>query len=208
VALTTEPDGEDLVAHATLTAERVLPGQSDPVRTVHFTGNVRLSTTGPDSEQTEIDATPAERHLSPEQVYSFYFHGPAYQVVDTAWRSEGASLARLTPDLPQDRIPADAPLTNAPRLVELCFQTAGLWQAGRDGQLALPMAVDRVSVLVAEPEGQLYAVAREVGESTYDAVVVTGDGQVVVRLDGYHSIPVPMPIPEDVAGPLTDTYAE
>ena len=52
----------------------------------------------------------------------------------------------------------------------------------------------------AVPEGEVFAVARQVGPSTYDAVVATRDGRVLVRLDGYHSIPVPMPIPDDVAG--------
>ena len=210
IALTTEPDGDDLVAHAVLSAERVLPGQSAPVRTVHFTGDVRLSAGEVTEEHVELDPNPAERQLGPEQVYSFYFHGPAYQVVDAAWRADGAALGRLSDHLPQDRQPADARLVNAPRLVELCFQTAGLWQAGRDHQLALPLAVDRVSVRSVEavPEGEVYAVAREVGPSTYDAVVATRDGRVLVRLDGYHSIPVPMPIPDDVAGPLTDTYAD
>ncbi|MCB0905887.1 MAG: SDR family NAD(P)-dependent oxidoreductase, partial [Nocardioidaceae bacterium] len=205
-----EPDGDGLVAHAVLSAERVLPGQPAPVRVVHFTGDVRLGAGDPAEETVELDATPAERRLDPEQVYSFYFHGPAYQVVDAAWRSDGAAVGRLSDHLPQDREPADLPLVNAPRLVELCFQTAGLWQAGRDHQLALPLAVDRLRVMSTEPvpEGEVYAVAREVGVSTYDAIVATRDGRVLVRLDGYHSIPVPMPIPDDVAGPLTDTYAD
>ncbi|MFN8193922.1 MAG: SDR family NAD(P)-dependent oxidoreductase [Nocardioidaceae bacterium] len=208
IAMTVEPDGADLLGHATLTAERVLPGQSAPVRTVHFTGTVRLATERAEAETVKVNVKPGKKRLSTEQVYSFYFHGPAYQVVDTAWKSGKAALARLTADLPDDRVPTDTTLANAPRLVELCFQTAGLWQAGRDGQLALPMAVDRVSVLEPEPQGRLFAVSREVGEATYDVMVVTGDGQVVVRLDGYHSIPVPMPIPEEVAGPLTETYAD
>ena len=41
------PDGDDLVAHCTLSAERQLPGQEQPQRTVHFTGRVRLGTDAP-----------------------------------------------------------------------------------------------------------------------------------------------------------------
>ncbi len=92
--------------------------------------------------------------------------------------------------------------------MELCFQAAGLWQAGREGQLALPQAVDRVAVLVPDADGELYAVAAPAGESVFDAVVVDAEGRVVVRLEGYHSIPVPMPIPDDVAGPLAEAYAD
>jgi hypothetical protein len=45
------PDGDDLVADAQLSAERMLPGQAEPQRTVHFTGRVRLAR----------DPLPAER---------------------------------------------------------------------------------------------------------------------------------------------------
>ena len=37
------PDGDGLVAHARLSAQRTLAGQSQPQRTVHFTGTVRLA---------------------------------------------------------------------------------------------------------------------------------------------------------------------
>ena len=210
IDVTTEPDaaGPDLLAHCRLSAERALPGQEAPVRTVHFTGTVRLGTGDVAEERDELDLSPAGPGLVAEQVYSFYFHGPAYRVVDGAWRSGDRAVARLAADLPDDRVPADAPLANAPRLVELCFQAAGLWQAGREGQLALPQAVDRVAVLVPDADGELYAVATPTGESAFDAVVVDAEGRVVVRLEGYHSVPVPMPIPDEVAGPLAGAYAD
>ena len=56
-------------------------------------------------------------------------------------------------------------------------------------------------------DGRLLTFIGVEGEALRE-MVVTSDGQVVVRLDGYHSIPVPMPIPEEVAGPLTQTYAD
>ncbi len=213
LAVTTEPDGSDLAAHCTLSAERTLPGQDRPVRTVHFTGTVRLSSPAEDQAEDQgegegTDLAPAEHRLSPEQVYSFYFHGPAYQVVEEAWRADGVALARLTADLPGDRTPATTSLSAAPRLVELCFQAAGLWQAGRDGQLALPRSVDRLTVLDADAGGDLYAVARQTGEDSFDARVVSPDGRIVVRLEGYHSTPVPMPIPDEVAGALREVFAD
>jgi hypothetical protein len=36
----------------------------------------------------------------------------------------------------------------------------------------------------------------------FDCVVVDAAGTVVVRLDGYHTIPLPSPIPDDVAADL------
>ncbi|MGZ5400871.1 MAG: SDR family oxidoreductase, partial [Nocardioides sp.] len=151
VSAVTAPDpegGEDLVAHCTLTAERRLPGSEDPVRTTHFTGRVRLTGLPVEEERSDLDRAAHEPVVNAEQVYRFYFHGPAYQVVETAWRDGDGPTARLPESLPDDRSPADAPLSLAPRLVELCFQTAGLWEAAREDRLALPMSVGRVCVLL------------------------------------------------------------
>ena len=143
VSAVTTPDpagGPDLVAHCTLTAQRLLPGSDDPVRTTHFTGRVRLTPDAVDEERSTLDRGAHEPVVDAGLVYRFYFHGPAYQVVESAWRDGDGPSARLAGSLPDDRSPADAPLALAPRLVELCFQTAGLWEAAHDNRLALPLA--------------------------------------------------------------------
>ncbi len=199
------PDGDDLVAHCTLSAERQLPGQEQPQRTVHFTGRVRLGTHAPPNEQIEPPGDPSGPTLDAEQVYSFYFHGPAYQVVSAAWRDGDASVATLTDPLPANHVPPEQPLSTAPRLIELCFQTAGLWQAGLEDRLALPMRVGRAS-WQATPDGPVRAVARETSAGVFDCVVVDSSGTVVARLDGYETIPLPAPIPDAVAAALHATY--
>ncbi len=204
------PDGDDLVAHCTLSAERKLPGHDTPQRTVHFTGRVRLGTpaTGEAGEIIAVPADPSGTTLDAEQVYSFYFHGPAYQVITSAWRADDASIALLRDPLPDNHVPAALPLATAPRLVELCFQTAGLWQAGLEDLLALPMQVGSASVLIdpATAAAPLHAVAREVATGVFDCLVVDATGRVVVRLDGYRTIPLPAPIPEVVASALHTTF--
>ena len=202
------PEGDEVVARCTLSAERLLPGHDAPQRTVHFTGTVRLGTGDPAAETATVPATPAGATLGAEQVYAFYFHGPAYQVVTSAWRGDDASVALLADPLPPNHAPAELPLTTAPRLVELCFQTAGLWQAGLEDRLALPLRVGSARVLVAADAvtGPLHAVAREVEPGVFDCAVVDGDGRVVVRLDGYRTVPLPAPIPEAVASDLHATF--
>ena len=81
--------------------------------------------------------------MARDDVYRLYFHGPAYQVVAEGWQDDGAAVAGSPTDLPPNHEPADLPTVLAPRLVELCFQTAGLWEAGRTGRLALPAHVER-----------------------------------------------------------------
>ncbi len=147
------PEGEELVADCRLEAERLLPGSDRPQRTVHFTGMVRLS-----KHRLALDeAAPAEATshakagdapaIAPSDVYRLYFHGPAYQVVAEAWRDDSAAAGRLAQDMPVDHEPSSAATVLGPRLEELCFQVAGLWEAGHEGRLALPAHVDRLSVL-------------------------------------------------------------
>jgi hypothetical protein len=208
VAAVVRPDGDELVADCELSAERLLPGSDVPQRTVHFTGRVRLGTSAPAAEQTDPVPEAAGPTLSADRVYSFYFHGPAYQVVGSSWSGDDVSVAELADDLPVNHEPDDLPLLTAPRLVELCFQTAGLWQAGREDRLALPMQVGSARV-IGDPNsanGPLYARATEIEPGMFDCVVSDADGAVVVRLDGYRTVPLPAPIPDDVAADLHATF--
>ncbi len=202
------PDGDDLIADCQLMAERLLPGSDTPQQTVHFTGRVRLSREAPSKARSDAAADPVGATLAADRVYTFYFHGPAYQVVDTAWRDGDQSIAALADPLPDNHVPADLPLITAPRLIELCFQTAGLWQAGREDRLALPMRVGRAQVLgdPSSAKGTLHARATEIESGAFDCEVVDSEGSVIVRLTGYLTVPLPAPIPDDVAGDLHQTY--
>jgi hypothetical protein len=84
---------------------------------------------------------------------------------------------------------------------------AGLWEAGREGRLALPSHVDRLSLLgeVADGDGDaLVAIARPTPgtHGVFDCQVLDPDGRVLLRLDGYRTVPMPGPLTEDVRAPL------
>jgi hypothetical protein len=202
------PDGDGLVARARLVAERLLAGQARPQRTVHFSGSVRLARTANAAEKSAMPGPADGALLTPQQVYAFYFHGPAYQVVASAWRTGDLAVAALATALPEHHQPRGAPLAIAPRLVELCFQAAGLWEAGLEGRLALPAHVDSVRVLrdPAKAKGTLHALARPSAPGRFDCWVVDSAGQVIVRLDGYLSIPLPAPIAAAVAADLQAAF--
>ena len=144
-----------------------------------------------------------------EDVYAVYFHGPAYQVVGSAWRYDGGSVAVLARDLPPNHGQTDRPTVTGPRLVELCFQTAGLWQIGREGRLALPHHVDRVTI-VRDPRavsGELYALAHP-HDGAFDCVVVDEGGGVVVRVEGYRTVPLPNPVGDALRTPIAAAMAD
>jgi hypothetical protein len=99
-------------------------------------------------------------------------------------------------------------LATAPRLFELCFQTAGLWQAGLEGRLALPAHVGSARVLrdPATASGAMHATARQIGPGRFDCAVVDATGQVIARLDDYRTVPLPTPISEAVASELRAVF--
>ncbi len=208
VTAVVRPDHDGLVAECTLWAERTLPGHDTPQRTVHFTGSVRLGSARPTGERIKPPASSAGTVLTAEQVYSFYFHGPAYQVVASAGRSGDASVAAMADPLPDNHVPADLPTDTTPRLVELCFQTAGLWEAGTEARLALPMRVGKATYYAdpAAVPAPLQAMARATSPDTFDCVVFDKKGNVVVRVDGYQTIPLPAPLPDAIAATLADAF--
>jgi hypothetical protein len=83
-----------------------------------------------------------------------------------------------------------------PRLIELCFQTAGLWEMGAQGRMGLPQHIDRVSLLslpTAESEDTgLYAVVSRDGDrGNFDAEVVDAKGNCYLQLNGYRTVALP-----------------
>ncbi len=197
-------DGGDgtLVADCTLLGTRTLPGQGEQV-TAHFTGRVVLAPGAPDLGTAEVPAPPEGARITAEEVYAVYFHGRAYQVLAEAWRVGDASAGRLASDLPANHA-GDDPLRVAPRLVELCFQTAGMWELGTTGRMALPTGVDRVAAAAdADDAGPAVALATPLaGGGGFDVVVVADDGRVLVRLEGYRTIELPGGPDEQSLAPL------
>jgi hypothetical protein len=89
-----------------------------------------------------------------------FFHGPAYQVVREAWHRGADAVASLARHMPAGNTPETGPTVTEPRLVEACFQAAGLWEVGHAGNLALPAHADLVSMARQPvPEAELFAVA-------------------------------------------------
>jgi len=199
----------DLLADCVLEADRVLPGSDLPQTTQHFSATVRLST---DRVQALHDDRPTKEagvSVHAKDVYAVFFHGPAYQVVGSAWRYNGGDVAALASDLPPDTYPAGMPTLTGPRLVELCFQAAGLWEIGREGRLALPLEVGRLEVVV-DPStvtGPVFAFAHAV-DGGFDCVAVDDQGAPVVRVHGYRTVDLPDPVPDERRAPISAAMAD
>jgi len=188
------PQSDKLMAECRLIGRRKLANQSQPQETTHFTARVRVS------QQAAQAVTATAPHLSADaiveaaQIYRIYFHGPAYQVLDRVWWDGRRMIGEMASALPGNHKPADLPTLMAPRLIELCFQTAGIWEMGANGRMGLPEHLERVSWLRSPKlaEGRLYAmVTPHPEEGTFDAEVVDSVGNCYVRVGGYRTVALP-----------------
>jgi NAD(P)-dependent dehydrogenase (short-subunit alcohol dehydrogenase family) len=195
-------DHTDIAVRCTLEAQRLLPGSSEPQRTVHFTGEVILSRTPMEPEHA-APITEPKSTVGSDRVYELYFHGPAYQVVGATWRDHAASVAQFASELPPNSA-SGGPTAILPRLVELCFQGAGLLEAAETGRLALPQRVDCLRIVADPPPGALYATATQSGDG-FDCIVQDAAGQVVLALDGYRTVATPATVPDELRQALASS---
>ena len=196
-------DGNELLARCRLIGTRPILGR-DEVKT-HFAATVRLAREPVDRHRSEAPPHASDASVADKDIYQVYFHGPAYQVLDTAWRDNGVVVGRMREQLPDDRQPADLEMVTEPRLVELCFQTAGVWQIGTTGRMGLPQHIDELECVRSADavEGRLHAVVspRDGGKS-FDAHVTDEAGNLYVVLRGYQTAELPEDVDPDKRKPL------
>jgi NAD(P)-dependent dehydrogenase (short-subunit alcohol dehydrogenase family) len=186
------PRGNGLVAECRLIGRRPLPNQAEPQVTTHFTGRVRLARRPPEALPALRPGTPTGAVIDAADIYCLYFHGPAYQVLERAWWDGKRIVGLMAKGLRNNHHPSELPTLIAPRLIELCFQTAGLWEMGVQGRMGLPQHIDSVSLLLAEPDPtqiRLYAVVTpDPKHGTFDAEVVDVAGNHYLCLRGYRTV--------------------
>jgi acyl transferase domain-containing protein/acyl carrier protein/NAD(P)-dependent dehydrogenase (short-subunit alcohol dehydrogenase family) len=183
-----------IVTDCQLTGSRTLPHQSEPQVATHFTGRVRLVRELPQAVSARPLGAPTGQVVKADTIYRVYFHGPAYQVLERAWW-DGVRMVGLMSDcLPPNHQPADLKTLMEPRLIELCFQTAGLWDLGIRGRMCLPQHFEEVRLERSSDraEGRLYAIATpDPTRGSFDVEVVDEAGNRYLYLAGYRTIPLP-----------------
>jgi acyl transferase domain-containing protein/NAD(P)-dependent dehydrogenase (short-subunit alcohol dehydrogenase family) len=189
--------GGELLVHTVLKSvtQPAKPGLPVQVKE-HFTAEVRLTQGTVEQPAAAFQAPAAEAMpIGRPEIYKIYFHGPSYRVLECA-RVEGTTaIGLMAENLPPDWTPADTQTLMAPRLIELCFQTAGIWQIATQEQMALPAALESVTCYRRPQEaagGRLYAevTARDEGRH-FTARVLDTAGNLYVELNGYRTVSLP-----------------
>ena len=186
---TLRPEGDGLVADCRLLGSRTLPGQATPQVTTHFTARVHVGCATAPVERLDPPQPPDGRAVAAEDIYQIYFHGPAYRVLERVWRDGDRIVGLMARDLPVDRLPPESPTRLAPRLIELCFQTAGIAEIA-------PGALNDVS------DERLFAVVSPRADGSFDASVVDEAGIVQVALHDYRTVALPASVTEERMAPL------
>jgi malonyl CoA-acyl carrier protein transacylase/3-oxoacyl-(acyl-carrier-protein) synthase/NAD(P)-dependent dehydrogenase (short-subunit alcohol dehydrogenase family) len=187
----------DLLATATLRSVTKPAKEGLPVQVKeHFIATVRL-TTAP-AEQPVMSFMPPSVDSLPTtaaEIYKSFFHGPAYQVIERAGVSGAQCLALMAHDLPANTAPVNAESIMAPRLIELCFQSAALWHTEIKHAMAFPLGFEKVTAYRQPEEAagrRLYCVCTTPNDGeSFDATVVDEAGNVFVTLAGYLTVARP-----------------
>ena len=199
-------DGGTLIGRCALVGRRRLAGDRE-VETQHFTATVRLAREvpkAPTDGQPTGDAGPV---VDKAAIYSVYFHGPAYQVIEGGRRIGSEAVADLAGDLPPNHSPSDAPLAVAPRWIEACFQAEGVRSIGSMKTMALPAALRRVRFFDLSPsDSPLSAVVSAPIDGASDARIVDGAGNVRLVVEGYRTVTQPGDLPEALVAPFASAF--
>jgi NAD(P)-dependent dehydrogenase (short-subunit alcohol dehydrogenase family)/acyl carrier protein len=190
----------ELVAHGELWSKLQPAKPGLPVQeNRHFVADVHLTRTLIAAAKVAFTA-PSTRKLNIKQdaIYQIYFHGPAYQVLERAQVDGDTAVGLLAANLPANTNPVAAADLMLPRLIELCFQTAGIWEIKTKGVMALPLAIGEVKSYPLPtangqpPAARLYALVQAInGGASFNAQVVDSEGTMFVELKDYRTVQLP-----------------
>jgi NAD(P)-dependent dehydrogenase (short-subunit alcohol dehydrogenase family) len=177
-------------------SSRIQPKPGVPAQErLHFRGRAVLER-APLAAKKVPFAPPDEWTVDREAIYRVYFHGPAYQVLGGVKIDPGHAVGAFHRDVPPNASDVEAIERVAPRLVELCFQTAGVFDITQRHVFGLPAGLEALRVYrpVEERSRPLFAEAwHRKDDDGLDARVVDADGNVYVELQNYRTVPLPEP---------------
>jgi len=199
-------DGNKILANCTLSGSRKLHGQDAEQITDHFSAQIILDKAAPKSQKIKAPVKAGKVKVVSDDIYKLYFHGPAYQVVEQSWRSKNDIIGSFKSKLPANHSPEKKVALAMPRLIELCFQTAGILEMGSHSRMGLPYQIEQVSFhnLIDENKKKLNAVVTESDNNSFDAKVVDSAGNVYLTLKGYRTMQMPDAIDEELLKPLKE----
>jgi malonyl CoA-acyl carrier protein transacylase len=198
-----------LVVYVSLESSRLMKTGSEK-HMQHFSGKVHLKPHQAEEQEASaaIPVWNGSYTVQAADIYQLYFHGPAFQVLEGVQRSGESVLGKLNKSLPAFTSEGHG-LLSTPTLVELCFQTAGIWEIGKTGVMALPRSIHSLTLYRQNINGAaIYAEVKPYrsgnGELHFDARVVDSKGRLYLELKEYTTTPLPVSVQPDLLAPLQE----
>ena len=140
-------------------------------------------------------------------IYKLYFHGPSFQVLEGVQKDGDTVLGKLNKQIPSltgDR----QEMLSVPLLVELCFQTAGIWEAGQNGALSLPQSLAALRLYENKVNGvaifaEVKPLQNKEGGLYFDARVIDSRGRVYLEIDHYTTSRLPYGVEKNLLAPIS-----
>ncbi len=184
-----------IVAECKLLGIRQLANQDTPQTTLHFTAKAKLSLSAIELSKIQVPHTNDLPSVKARNIYQVYFHGPAYQVLTRVCKNNDNVIGMMNSMLPANHQPESLSTLIDPRLIELCFQTAGMWEIINKATMGLPAHIDQLVLLPAKElpaEEQFMALVSPYPElSSYDAQVIDSQGNNYLVMVGYKTTAFP-----------------
>ena len=191
----------DGVARCTLSSKRTIAG-GKTLQTEHFSANVHLQPMRRQANISRRFATPV--NLSKEDIYSRFFHGPSFQVLNTIQEAATDSLLALGA-VQQSSI--NAVLKTDPLVLEAAFQAGGMHTMIFGKIMALPSSFSSVHILGHPKDNEELQLLVQKQDDYFNIDVYTST-QCVLQLRGMNFIQSG-PLPSDkLIPPPTDGWSE
>jgi hypothetical protein len=187
--------------------------EQDPKPIQHFVGTVHLTTRA--NADPDLYAPPPKWNgrytLSEEEVYQLYFHGPSFQVIEGVQRAQSGLLGKFSTKIPPITSQALS-LGSVPLLIELCLQTAGIWEIGQTGEMSLPHSIRKIKLYQQDVKGKaVFAQIQPHSSSSgtsFNSRVLDSTGKVYLELQGYQTSTLPSPMSPKLLEPIQKLLAE
>ncbi|OJX38148.1 MAG: hypothetical protein BGO78_08965 [Chloroflexi bacterium 44-23] len=201
-------EASGLVAHVSL--ESYVNRRNNRVDHMqHFRGNVHLVPA--DQPMQSCDGIAPHWNgaytVQAADIYKLYFHGPSFQVLEGVQKAGDTVLGKLNKQIPS-LTGNDQKMLSVPVLVELCFQTAGIWEAGTSGALSLPQSIGTLRIFENKVNG--VAIFAEVkpfnhsnGDLYFDARVIDSQGRVYLEMENYRTAQLPYGVDQAILAPIS-----
>jgi NAD(P)-dependent dehydrogenase (short-subunit alcohol dehydrogenase family) len=193
-------DGRIHVA-ITLSSVQVIMGREAEEK-LHFSGTVVLEQGNIEGVQTSVDDSGPVGGIGFDDIYRVYFHGPAYRVLEMVNRlASGQIVGTMRSPLPADTTNPNSGSVIGPRMIEMAFQTAGVWEIGQTGQMGLPSVVEKVTVF--EPAMNGATILAELSPNhredslSFDIKLRDTSGKVYLTVEGYRTSRIPGGLPDE-----------